>query len=185
MKNKRINLILFLLLLTFLTIACRLNIGGPKPDQELNVSPDFANQMEEDLNSSTENVAEGNPVELTFTQDQLTSYLLYEVDTSVYGITNPQVYLEEDQIIVYGQVEHDFITADAKIILRPYIDSGIPRMDVVSVDLGPIPAPDTLLNSLSDTIDQTLLQTLAEIPEGYQITSVVIANGSMTITAQK
>ena len=58
-------------------------------------------------------------------------------------------------------------------------------MELVSVDLGPIPAPESLLSSLSSTIDQSLQDALINIPEGYQINSIEIAHGLMTITAHK
>jgi len=186
MKKIQTRVFLILLLLAFTTIACRLNIGGPKPDQEILVSPDSADQIIENLNSVSENTLEGGPFALTFTQDQLTSYLAYEVDTSAYGITNPKVLLEDGQIVVYGQLEQNLITADIKLILKPYIDpSGVLNMDLASVDLGPIPAPDSLLSSLSNTIDQSLQQAFVEIPDGYQITSIEIVDGVMTISAQK
>jgi len=186
MKKTQTSIFLILLLLSLTTIACRLNVGGPEPDQEVFISPNSADQIMEDLNSVTENTSEGGPFTLSFTQDQLTSYLVYEVDTSAYGITNPKVLLEDGQIVIYGQLEQNLITANVKLILKPSIDpSGSLKLDLTSVDLGPIPAPDSLLSNLSQTIDQSLQQAFVEIPDGYQITSIEIVDGVMTITAQR
>ena len=186
MTNIKTKFLLILMLLASLTIACRMNIGGPKSTEEILVSADSASGVTEAFDSAGDNILVGSPFVLTFSQEEITSYLFYEMGTSSYGITKPQVFLEDGLIVIYGQFDQDFITANAKVTLKPYLDpSGTLKLDLVSVDLGPIPAPDSLLSSLSSTIDQSLQKALVTIPEGYQINSIEIANGLMTIIAQK
>ena len=186
MTNIRKKYFLTILLLAGITISCRMNFGGPKPAEEIQVSPDAANNVVNTIQTVDEDLLTGASFTLTFSQDELTSYLVYRMDTSAYGISDPQVSLKDGLIVIYGQINQDFITANAQITLKPYVDSsGTPKMELVSIDLGPIPAPESLLSGLSSTIDQSLQDALINIPEGYQINSIEIAHGLMTITAQK
>ena len=186
MKSSKIQIFIVILLLATLTLACRMNVGGPKPDEEILVSPDTAAEITKDLNSAGVDTQAGNSIVLSFSQEELTSYLTYEVDTSTYGVTNPQVFLEDGLILIYGQFEQNLISGNLKITLQPYLDSsGTLKVDLVSVDLGPVPAPDSLLNSLSGTLDQSLQNIVGSLPEGYQISSIEITNGLMTIVAEK
>jgi hypothetical protein len=58
------------------------------------------------------------------------------------------------------------------------------KIELVSADLGPLPAPNGLKEIISSTIQEAYTGALGPVATGFRIQSVTIADGAMTIVGQ-
>jgi hypothetical protein len=200
-----INRLLFVaVLLVGTSLACTINVGGPEPPSPpIPVSDEALQGLENTWQNAEVDPAAG-VFAFTLNESQLTSaiaiHLQKQSDPLIY---DPQIYLRDGQIILYGSLVRDLFTADTRIAITPIIDeTGRLSLEIVSADFGPIPAPSETLESLSSLIDKLLTSSIAQIvasiqmeglgsaintdPSDYIIfESVQISNGMMTIAGRR
>ena len=185
---KKISLrfvIVFAILLTS-TLAC--SLPGKTADQPATVapmSPDEAGLLEEQLKATIESGAASGQVSITITQQQLNAYLstrLAEMDQEEPRISDPVVVLTGGNMEIYGKVTQSGITLDTKSVLKPGVASdGSPILDVISVDLGGVPVPESLTNRLDTMINGALQDYLSQNGSRFVISSLTIEEGQMTV----
>ena len=126
-------------------------------------------------------------VTVVFTEEQWTSFIALELTKNQdLPIQDPQVYLQNGQIEVYGKIQQGPITAKIRLDLQASVqDYGQVKLDIVAADFGPIPAPAGLLEALSKVIDETASNSINPETIGVSIESLTIADGTMTITGTK
>jgi hypothetical protein len=100
-------------------------------------------------------------------------------------ITNPQVYLRDGQMQIYGKTQQGIFAANIGIIVSVGVDeAGQPKIEIVSADFGPFPAPEGLKDAISAIIREAYTGSLGPVATGLRIETIVIANGVMTITGR-
>jgi uncharacterized protein YpmS len=100
-------------------------------------------------------------------------------------ITDPQVYLQDNQIEIYGTVQKAGLTATANIDLSAGTDStGQLAISLTSANFGPFPAPPDLKAAVTTMIQEAYLSALGPAATGFRLESVSIADGTMTITGR-
>ncbi len=186
MKNVDVRLILSgaFAVLTAAMLACGgpLTLGGPTPTYEpIPVSTEAIGSLKDKFNSLG---AAAGEVTVSLTESELTSFideqLAAQPDTA---FSNPQVYLRDGKIRLYGTVTTENFTANALIIMNASIVDNRMQVAIESADFGPVPVPQDLLNSLTTTINDQLLSLFSGLPTGVGIKSIAIADGSLTLTA--
>jgi uncharacterized protein YpmS len=184
MSRKYLVLISILVLATA-NLACNLGRrAATTPAPLVPVSTEAAQSLEETaVNSYNEFQQTGN-VDLTVTEEQLTSMVALELENQgTEGITNPQVYLQDGQIQLTGDVQTQGITAPAKMVMEVEIDSdGRPNLQIISANVGPFPVPDSLVDNVETRLNQAFLNQLDKMAPNMVVESLVIADGSMTVT---
>lgn len=160
-------------------VACRI---GPRPSQApIEVSPEES----EALTSKWETALslQTGEVKLVITEQQLTSFLaarIAEADRPL--IDQPQVYLRDGSIQIYGVAELGPIQAGALLAVQPVLDSqGAVSFDVTAAELGPLPAPKALVSGLSKLLTEAFTGKLGPLATGVRITSLAIADGQVAI----
>lgn len=164
-------------------LACTANLGGPEaPGDPISVSTEAAGELLEVLRSARGS----NPGEaaVILTQEQLTSYLTFALaEQPDPPIRDPQVYLQNGLIKVFGKAQGEYFTANALIELAPSVDAnGQLALTIQSADFGPLPVPESLLESLSGAITGAFTGGLGPLATGIQITNVAIVDGEMAVT---
>lgn len=183
MRSRRRQLVL-LAALMLPGLACAVHLGGPQPPGvPIPVSTDAAGQLAE-LWASAERVSGTGEAALIINEAQLTSYFTYALALqSDPPIREPQVYLQDGLIKVYGTVQGDYYTANALVELTATADEdGKLLLTVQSADFGPLPVPASLLDSLSSAMTAAFTGELGPLATGIQLTSLAIVNGEMAIT---
>lgn len=99
-------------------------------------------------------------------------------------LQNPLVAFTGGYIILTGDVT-DPITAKLTVNFNPYVSNGLLQFDVVSASVGQVNVPPSLLDSAEATLNNTLGDALSQLPAGVSLKSVVMGEGTMTITAGK
>ena len=188
MKRKLVQILIGITVLTCASLACSFTVGGPSTPERTNPASNTAAQsLEQIWNTAIENASIAETVTVVFTEEQWTSFIALELTKNQdLPIQDPQVYLQNGQIEVYGKIQQGPITAKIRLDLQASVqDYGQVKLDIVAADFGPIPAPAGLLEALSKVIDETASNSINPETIGVSIESLTIADGTMTITGTK
>ena len=168
------------------TVACSILIGGPGYPEPPGASSTQA--VEAARTQIAEAVLEGaqtGAFRLVITESQLTAYLASQLSEQSSLISDPQVLLRDGVIHIFGKAEAGIfvatIDATAQVTLD---DQGQPQIKITSADFGPVTVPDALAGSLSAVLQEALTGSVGPMAIGFRLQSIVIADGTMTITGQ-
>ena len=132
-------------------------------------------------------------ITINMTEPQITSYLAarLQTDPSLQQsdkkplITDPQVYLRDGQMQIYGKTQQGMFTANIGIIVNMGVDAnGQPQIEIVSADFGPFPAPEGLKDAITAMVREAYTGSLGPVATGLRIETISIANGVMTVTGR-
>jgi hypothetical protein len=170
-------------------------VGGPDYSSlpRIPVSSEAAESIKDEIRRAVEAGAETGVITINLTEPQITSYLAARMqsDPSLQQedkkplITDPQVYLRDGQMQIYGKTQQGIFTANIGIIVNVGVDAnGQPLIEITSADFGPFPAPEGLTSAISAMIKEAYTGSLGPIATGLRIESISIAGGVMTITGR-
>jgi len=194
MKNKY-ALPLFLITLLLTSLACTIFVGGPDYSDlpVIPVSKEAEQSLKDEMKKAFEAGAASGVVTLNITETQITSYLAYRMQTdqslqqsdSKPLITDPQVYLRDGQMKIYGKTQQGMFAANIGIIINVGIDeTGQPKIEIASADFGPFPAPEGLKEALTAMIKEAYMGAIGPAATGLRIETITITDGIMSITGR-
>ena len=195
MFQKQLAYPIFLLALVLASLACTVFVGGPDYSSlpPIPVSSEAAESIKEEIKRAFEAGAQTGVITINITEPQITSYLAARMqsDPSLQQtdkkplITDPQVYLRDGQMQIYGKTQKGFLTANIGITVQVGVDTdGKPLIEITSADFGPFPAPEGLKNALTAMIEEAYTGSLGPVATGLRIDTISIANGVMTISGR-
>ena len=183
MEENRRRMAFGLSLLVALTIiACAATDSATLPGGPVEVSPEAAQRVEAKLvEALTLNAS--NQFILNFTDEEFTSYLALKLEeTAAPPITDPQIRFTKGKIYIAGKLTNvGPVKVRAMVVAVPRVTDDQLVIDIQNVYLGPIPAPNVLVDSLSQTIDQAL----EEAQVNLKITQVEVFESEIVIVGQK
>jgi hypothetical protein len=193
MKKNR-SLFLFLIILILISLACTVFVGGPDYSDRtpIPVSNETADSLKEEIKRAFEAGATTGEVTFTITETQITSVLALRLQTDQNLqqdtkplITDPQVYLRDGQMQIFGKTQQGMFTANIGIIVSVGVDeNGKPKIEIISADFGPFPAPEGINNAISAMIEEAYVGSVGPVATGLRIQTISIANGIMTISGR-
>ena len=193
MKNKY-ALPIFLITLLLTSLACTIVVGGPDTSTltPIAASPADADALREQIRQAFEAGATTGTVSFTITESQITSVLAQRLQSDPNlqtekkpMITDPQVYLRDGQMKIYGKTQQGLFTANIGIIVNVGVDEvGDPKIEITSADFGPFPVPDGIKEAMTAMISEAYTGSLGPVATGLRIESIVIADGIMTISGR-
>lgn len=185
MRQKRVTCIL-LSTLAF-TLACTIFVGGPEfPEPPIPISAEAVIALQEQAKAAVAAGAASGEVTLQINEVQLTSYLTYKLleDPSPMFV-EPQAYLRDGQMSVYGKARRGYFIANIRIVLAVGLDeNGRPQLQLTSADFGPLPLPEGLNKAITAVVEEAYTGALGPVATGFRITSITIADGVMTIVGR-
>jgi hypothetical protein len=163
-------------------LACQINVGGPEPPAEIIPSSEASATALADNWESALSLDTGE-ITLVINEQQLTSFLSERIESDEEPILrNPQVFLREGEIRIYGTAGAGVFEAGALLSIQPTVGSGGEiEFEITTAEFGPIPAPDALTTVLSDLLTEAFTGTLGSMATGIRITSLAIADGQVAI----
>jgi hypothetical protein len=185
MKKKTLNLLILFMIISLISVACKISMGGNEPTAEpIIVSQDAAETAQNLLDSATISGTDNEIVAFTVTEEQVTSLAVEQLTNSGNtNISNPQIYLQDGKIDVYAVYTQDYFDVNVHLTLVAEIDAnGELKVTIENADLGSFPAPDGFLESLSSMIDDTITNSLLPAVTGFKMQSIYIADGMATIS---
>jgi hypothetical protein len=194
MKKIR-GLPLFVISLVLTSLACTVFVGGPDYSSlpPIPVSAEAAESIQAEIRRAIEAAAQTGVITVNLTEPQITSYLAsrLQTDPSLQQndnqplITEPQVYLRDGQMQIYGKTQQGMFRANIGVIVSMGVDpNGQPQIDVVSADFGPFPAPEGLKDAITAMVREAYTGSLGPVATGLRIETISIANGIMTVTGR-
>jgi len=187
MKSTRIFMSLSIFVLALASLACTLFVGGPDyPPTPIPVSTEQVGTLKDQVQSAQTEAAQSGTLTLTVNESQITSLLAAKLaeQTDAF-ITNPQVYLRNQEIQVYGKATQGNFQANVRIVFTIALDAeGKPVIDITSADFGPLPAPEGLNSAISAMVDEAFTGTIGPAATGFRLENINIADGVMTITGR-
>jgi hypothetical protein len=187
MKTQQIFLLIGGIALALAVMACKMNIGGPGyPTPGIPVSTEAVGELKSSFATAVAAEAISGEISLTITEPQLTSLLYYQLQTQTQLlITNPQVYLQDGQLQVYGTASNSYFEVTARIILNAGVDNqGQLLIELTSADFGPLPVPEGLKEIITTSIKEAYTGALGPVATGFRLQNISIADGLMTITGR-
>jgi hypothetical protein len=190
--NKSILLPLIILILS--SLACSIFVGGPdySDRQSIAVSAEAAESLKAEVKRALEAGAATGDVTINITEPQITSLLALRLQSdpnlqedSKPLIIDPQVYLRDGQMQIFGKTKQGILTANIGIIVSVGVDeNGKPKIELVSADFGPLPVPESVASAISAMIEEAYTGSLGPVATGLRIQTISIADGLMTITGR-
>lgn len=190
--KKRLSLFLAILILA--SLACTISVGGPDYSERpvIPVSTEAAKSLADEIRRAFETGAVSGEVTIQITETQLTSILAQRLqsDPSLQQnkkplITDPQVYLRDGQMQVFGKTQQGIFTANIGIVIAVSVDeNGKPKIEIVSADFGPLPVPEGLTDAISAMIQEAYTGAVGPVATGLRIQTITIADGIMTVTGR-
>jgi hypothetical protein len=193
MKNKY-ALPIYLITLLLTSLACTIFVGGPDTSglAPIPSSPADADTLKEQIRQAFEAGATTGTVSFTITEAQITSVLRQRLqsDPNLQTeekpiISDPQVYLRDGQMKIYGKTQQGLFIANIGIIVNVGVDElGKPKIEIASADFGPFPVPDGIKDAMTTMISEAYTGSLGPVATGLRIESIAIADGNMTIAGR-
>ena len=168
------------------TLACSIFVGGPTFPTELPAPTQTPESLSDQIQQAVTAGATTGEISLQITEGQLTSFLADKLARQAHPlITEPRVYLRSGQMIVYGKATSGIFTANVSMTLAASVDeNGQPKIDVVSTDFGPIPAPQGLNDMISASFQEAFTGYLGPVATGFRMQTISIGDGVMTVTGR-
>jgi len=166
------------------SLACAVSVEGPTPPgSPIPVSTEAAGQLDELWKNAVANPTDGK-VSIVVTETQLTSFVAAQLATAKDTvISNPQVYLRDNKIQIYGTAKAGDITTTVSAAFSTTVtDKGTLEFQVASANFGPVTLPNDLLARLSIMLNDALTGSLTDMAIGVKLDNVAIGDGQMTIT---
>ena len=192
--KKSSSLTLSIIVLILASLACTVSVGGPDYSDRapIAVSNEAAESLKEELKRAFEAGVQTGQVTINITEPQITSVLAARLQSdqnlqqnSQPLITDPQVYLRDGQMQIFGKTQQGMFTANIGIIVSVGVDeNNAPKIEIVSADFGPLPVPDGLKTAIAAMIQEAYTGSIGPVATGLRIETIAIANGIMTITGR-
>jgi hypothetical protein len=194
MNRNYLPILTLIAVLVVASLACSLSIVNPAiiPTSTPTQTPilvttqaagDFINSLEQPTFDPTT-----GSVTIVLTEQEITSYVATQLqsDPNTF-IRDPQVTLEDNQVIIHGTVVTEILTAPGTVSATITVgEDGLPVATITSATVGSFPIPSPLLSTASDMIDQGISKSVNEYTgANYQIVSITIADHQMTIVFKK
>jgi hypothetical protein len=187
MRTQKISLLVCSLTLIIASLACTINIGGPKyPSPSIPISTEVVGELQSTLAAAVTAGVSSGQVTLKMNESQLTSFLSYKLQAQSNPIlSNIQVYLQDGQIKLYGTANEGYFEATAGIILTAGVDDqGQLLIDLTTADFGPLPIPAGLLDVITTAIKEAYTSALGPVATGFRLDSIRIESGTMTVVGR-
>lgn len=173
--------------LGFGTLACTMDLGGPAaPGEPIPTSEAAAQEILDAWKSAAGASTSTGEVRLLINESQLTSLVaarLPENENPV--LRDPQVYLQQGQLQIYGIVQQGPFQGAVLLSITPLLHAdGTLAFELTSADLGPLPAPEGVKDSLSALITEAFAGPIGSLATGLRVTSIAIEDGELALVGE-
>lgn len=180
-QSQRFLLVLTILLLA--SLACSLaGIKTPTP-APVPVSTEAVDALETQVESAAATAASGGEVNLTITEQQLTSAAVFALqqqpDTPIQDF---QLHLRNGQMQISGRVTNQGTSLSFKVALKLSVDpNGKLQYEIVSAKIGSVSLPQFIIDEITSQIDSVLTSQFSTAAGNLTLKQITINEGYLTI----
>jgi len=166
-------------------LACgpSLGLGAPTPPgSPIPVSTEAAGQLEGAWGTAAAKAKNGL-VTLVMTEEQLTSFAALKLTSDANTpIEDPQIFLRNGKMMLYGKVKTNNVTLPAALTLSVVpTAAGAVSVTIDDANVGPMPVPSSLRDTLASNLNDVIAQNAGASNTGFKVTGITIADGKLTI----
>lgn len=186
-STQRLNFAALITAIVLVTLACQVNVGGPAPPGDpIPVSESAAEELTRTWESVLDHAVETGQIMVIITESQMTSFLAFRLAEQENPVLHdPQVYLQEGKLEIFGTTTQGFVRAHVLVSVVPWVtEDGSIAFAIQSADLGPLPAPEALKESLSALLTEAFTGSVGSLATGIRITSLAIDGGEMAVVGE-
>jgi hypothetical protein len=176
-----------LVTLVLAVLACQIDVGGPEPPGlPIPTQAAATDELTNTWQTALASAASSGQVLVLINEIQLTSFLAHRMEAKENpALIDPQVYLRQDSIQIYGITERGPFKASVLLAITPSVDSeGSISFELTTAEVGPIPAPGALKDSVSSILTEAFTGTLGSLATGIRVTSLAVTDGEMAIVGE-
>lgn len=183
---KKITFVFILLVLTGL--ACGLGGGDEEvepPGGPISVNEEAADRLKQNFYQALQEATGTHEARLRLTNEEITSLVAAELtETGQIPLSDPQIWFTSGRIYITGRANPmGPLNFDSLIVATAVVDQGRMVVKVQEAQMGPFAFPDTLLESMTQTVNETLAGVL--IDADLEITRVEILEGEMFVIGKR
>jgi hypothetical protein len=175
--------------LMLIGLAC--SLGGPSneeltpPGGEITVSDEAADRLKQNFYQAIQEASSAREASLRITNEEITSLVASQLTrTGQVPIDNPQVWFTSGRIFITGQVNSvGPASLDTVIVATALVDQGRLVVKVEEGQMGPFDLPDTLIESITQTVNEALAGLLVDA--NLEITRLEILEGEMFVVGTR
>jgi hypothetical protein len=174
------------LVFVLVSLACNFpgSTGVNRPPTPFPLTTEEVQQVEEEIVETLSNPDPSGAVTVTITEQQINAFLTNQDDIDTdQMIQDPQVQFTDGKVIVFGKVNQGGFTMDTKVTMNPRVEAGgRPKLEVESVNVGPMALPDSMVKQVDQRVDALLENYLASTGDDFTVQNIIVTEGMMTIT---
>lgn len=169
-------------------LACSLNPGNPgdipsPPGGQIPVSSEAADRLKENFHREMQEASTGDEFRLFVTNEEITSLVTLSLEeTSGIPLTDPQVWFTAGRIFLTGTFSPVWpFQFGSLIVATAVVHDGQIRMQVERAQMGPFPFPERVLDSTSQSINETLVEMQMDLV----VTNLQILEGELQVAGTR
>ncbi|MCK4740789.1 MAG: hypothetical protein KAS80_00750 [Anaerolineales bacterium] len=168
------------------TLACQVDVGGPEPPfPPITANDQAANEVTNLWQSALESALDSGEVMLILDESQLNAFVAKRLAAEDSLLQEPQVFLRQNAIQVYGYVIQGIFRANIHLSISPILDQeGRITFELTLASVGPIPVPEAVKNTISAILTEAFTGTLGSLATGIRVSSLVINDGQLAIVGE-
>lgn len=177
-----------MLIVLLVSLACRLSLPASiEPSETIPVSTQAVATLEAKFDQAMEQIIQGQAVELSISEEELTSLLAQKLDEQhEIMLADPQIYLRDGQVQLFGNVQNGRLKLPLQVVLVPQVDStGRASFELVTVKMGVISVPDSLVDTIQNQADQLLDDYVQGAGDSLIVENIIVGNGILKIRAHQ
>jgi hypothetical protein len=188
-RRYRLPLTITLFLFVF-SLACVCGPGGGNsaqptpPGGSVSVSPEAAERLKTRLRESLQQNTSGEVI-LRFNNEEATSYVALELQKQggQAPFSDPQIWFTSGKIFITGTVKGVMpVDVPAYIVATAIAKNQRIEFKIESATMGPLPFPQDLLDSISQSVNETIYES---IDPGVEVSRLEILEGEMVIVLRR
>ena len=169
-------------------LACSLNPSNPgdipaPPGGQIPVSQEAADRLKANFNNEMQEASTGNEFRLFVTNEEITSLVGSTLqETSGMPLTDPQIWFTAGRIYLTGIFSPVWpFQFRSLIVATAVVHDGQIATQVERAQMGPFPFPERVLQSTSQTINETLAQMQMDL----EVTRLQILEGELQVAGTR
>lgn len=174
------------LLIILASLACASgkasDIPSP-PGGQISVSQEAADRLKENFNREMQEASTGEEFRLFITNEEITSLVALSLqDTGSVPLSDPQVWFTAGRIYITGTFSPFWpFKFRSLIVATAVVRDGQVEVEVEKAQMGPLPFPQRVLESASESINETLVEMQLDL----EVTTLEILEGELQLAGTR
>jgi hypothetical protein len=187
-QRRRTLLLVVIFTIIATGLACTLNPGNPgdipsPPGGQIPVSQEAADRLKENFNREMQQASTGDEFRLFVTNEEMTSLVALTLQASSgVPLSDPQIWFTAGRIYLTGIFSPIWpFKFRSLIVATAVVHNGQIRTQVERAQMGAFPFPQQVLESTSQTINETLAQMQMDL----EVTKLQILEGELQVAGTR